>query len=158
MDMGDPIQPHEINWVLKKFENLTPNEVYELLRLRSEVFVVEQNCVFLDMDNLDQSCHHLLGYIGNELAVSVRILPPGFAYEQVSIGRVVGSPRFRGIGAGKALMAKAIEYTLALYGQQDIKIGAQLYLKKFYEEFGFNTCSDIYLEDGIPHIKMIRTT
>lgn len=154
--MGDPIQAHEINWVLKKFENLTPYEVYELLRLRSEVFVVEQNCVFLDMDNLDQSCHHLLGYIGNELAVSTRILPAGLTYEQVSIGRVVGSPRFRAMGAGKALMNKAIQCAFEIYGEQDIKIGAQLYLKKFYEEFGFCPCSETYLEDNIPHIKMIR--
>jgi ElaA protein len=156
--MGEPILSNKINWVLKKFEDLSPFEVYELLRLRSEVFVVEQHCVFLDMDNLDQSCHHLLGYIDNELAGSVRILPPGLAYEQVSIGRVVGSPRYRGIGAGKLLMKKAIECTIELYGNQPIKIGAQLYLKKFYEEFGFAICSETYMEDGIPHIKMIRNT
>lgn len=156
--MGQKLQPTEITWVLKKFENLNPHEVYELLRLRSEVFVVEQNCVFLDMDNLDQSCHHLLGYMGNQLVVSVRILPPGLAYQEVSIGRVVGSPQYRGIGAGKALMEKAIQSTIELYGNQPIKIGAQLYLKKFYEEFGFKVCSETYMEDGIPHIKMIKST
>ncbi len=145
-----------IVWSLKKFEELSNAELYDILRLRSEVFVVEQNCVFLDMDNLDQQCHHLQGRINNQLLVSVRILPPGLAYGEVSIGRVVGSPSYRGKGAGKALMQKAIEATNLLYGNQPIKIGAQLYLKRFYEELGFEQCSDIYLEDEIEHIKMIR--
>jgi ElaA protein len=122
------------------------------------VFVVEQQCIFLDMDNKDQQCHHLQGRINEELIVSVRIVPPGIFYDEPSIGRVVGTPRFRGIGAGKALMAKAIEETLRLYGNSPIKIGAQLYLKKFYEELGFEQCSDTYMEDDIPHIKMIRNT
>jgi ElaA protein len=86
----------------------------------------------------------------------VRILPPGLAYEEPSIGRVVSSPLFRRKGVGIELMKKAIEETISLYGQVAIKIGAQLYLKKFYESFGFVQCSETYLEDAIPHIKMIR--
>jgi ElaA protein len=148
----------KISWSIKQFNELHPQELYDILRLRSEVFVVEQQCIFLDMDNKDQQCHHLQGKIHDELIVSVRIVPPGISYDEPSIGRVVGSPRFRGVGAGKALMAKAIEETLRLYGIRPIKIGAQLYLKKFYEEMGFEQCSDTYMEDDIPHIKMIRNT
>ncbi len=145
-----------ISWSLKHFKELKPHELYDILRLRSEVFVVEQQCIFLDMDNKDQLCHHLQGRIHDELIVSARIMPPGLAYDEPSIGRVVGSPRFRGVGAGKALMVKAIEETIRLYGLSPIKIGAQLYLKKFYEELGFEQCSETYMEDDIPHIKMIR--
>lgn len=149
---------NEIIWSLKPFHELGPHELYDILRLRSEVFVVEQQCIFLDMDNKDQVCHHLQGRLNDELIVSVRIVPPGIAYDEPSIGRVVGSPRHRGIGAGKALMKKAIEETIRLYGEVPIKIGAQLYLKKFYEEQGFVQCSETYMEDDIPHIKMLRNT
>lgn len=145
-----------IRWSLKQFAELSPFELYDILRLRSEVFVVEQQCIFLDMDDKDQQAHHLQGRLDDELIVSVRILPPGLAYDEPSIGRVVGSPRHRGLGAGKLLMEEAIKATETLYGQQPIKIGAQQYLKKFYEELGFVQCSETYLEDDIPHIKMIR--
>lgn len=145
-----------IRWSLKQFAELSPFELYDILRLRSEVFVVEQQCIFLDMDDKDQQAHHLQGRLDDELIVSVRILPPGLAYDEPSIGRVVGSPRHRGLGAGKLLMEEAIKATQTLYGQQPIKIGAQQYLKKFYEELGFVQCSETYLEDDIPHIKMIR--
>lgn len=145
-----------ISWTVTPFAELTPFELYDILRLRSEVFVVEQQCIFLDMDDKDQQAHHLQGRLDNELIVSVRILPPGLAYPEPSIGRVVGSPRHRGMGAGKLLMQEAIKATVALYGLQPIKIGAQQYLQKFYEELGFKQCSETYLEDDIPHIKMIR--
>jgi ElaA protein len=145
-----------IRWSLKQFAELSPFELYDILRLRSEVFVVEQQCIFLDMDDKDQQAHHLQGRLDDELIVSVRILPPGLAYDEPSIGRVVGSPRHRGLGAGKLLMEEAIKATHTLYGQQPIKIGAQQYLKKFYEDLGFIQCSETYLEDDIPHIKMIR--
>jgi ElaA protein len=144
------------DWSLKKFHDLTALEVYEILKLRSEVFVVEQHCVFLDMDDKDQLSHHLQGRISGELAAVVRILPPGLAYDEPSIGRVVSSPKFRRQGVGIELMKTAIHETIALYGNVAIKIGAQLYLKKFYESFGFEQCSDTYMEDDIPHIKMIR--
>lgn len=146
----------KIDWSLKKFDELSAKEMYEILKLRSEVFVVEQNCVFLDMDDKDQFAHHLQARIEGNLAASVRILPPGLSYDEPSIGRVVSSPQFRRKGIGIALMNKAIEETIVLYGAREIKIGAQLYLKKFYESFGFIQCSETYLEDDIPHIKMIR--
>jgi len=146
----------KIDWSLKKFEELSSLELYEILQLRSEVFVVEQKCVFLDMDDKDQFSHHLQGKIDGKLAAVVRILPPGLAYDEPSIGRVVSSPLFRRKGVGIELMKTAINETISLYGDVPIKIGAQLYLKKFYESFGFLQCSDTYLEDDIPHIKMIR--
>lgn len=146
----------EITWSLKKFDELTAKEIYEILKLRSEVFVVEQNCVFLDMDDRDQFAHHLQGRINGVLAAVVRILPEGLAYTEPSIGRVVTSPLFRRQGVGIELMNKAIKETLALYGPCAIKIGAQEYLKRFYESFGFIQCSETYLEDDIPHVKMLR--
>jgi ElaA protein len=146
----------KIDWRISTFKELSVEELYDILRLRSEVFVVEQNCVFLDMDERDQASYHLQGRVGGKLIAYVRILPPGLAYEEPSIGRVVSSPSYRGKGAGIELMEKAIFETKKLHGELPIKIGAQLYLKKFYENLGFRQCSDIYVEDEIEHIKMIR--
>jgi ElaA protein len=145
-----------INWVLKKFDELTPNELYAILQLRSEVFVVEQKCIFQDMDDKDQQCFHYMGFKDGYLAAYIRIVPPGIAYEYASIGRVVNSPKARGAGIGKELIATGIEKTEALFGKVPIKIGAQLYLKKFYESFGFKQTGNIYDEDGIDHIHMLR--
>src|SRR5690349_7192044 len=145
-----------IKWAIKKFEELSPYEIYEILRLRSEVFVVEQKCLFLDMDGNDQHCHHLMGTLNNKLVAYKRLVPPGTIYELPSIGRVVTSPSVRKSGFGKALMQKSIESVLHIYGSQPIKIGAQLYLKKFYESFGFQQVSNVYLEDNIEHIYMKR--
>lgn len=145
-----------LNWTLKKFEDLSPDELYAILRLRSEVFVVEQSCVFQDMDDRDQRCYHLMGWQNGLLAAYTRLVPPGVSYEQPSIGRVVTSPATRGSGIGKQLMEKSINETIKLFGKNPIKIGAQLYLKKFYESLGFVQVGDIYDEDGIDHIKMIR--
>jgi ElaA protein len=145
-----------INWNSKNFDQLNPYELYDLLRLRSEVFVVEQNCVFLDMDNLDQYCIHLLGYDGSKLMAYTRIVPPGLIYKEASIGRVVTSSSVRYTGAGKKLMEQSIITLYKLFGSIPIKIGAQLYLKKFYESFGFVQMNEVYLEDGIEHIHMLR--
>lgn len=145
-----------IRWELKKFEELDPYEMYEILRLRSEVFVVEQNCVFLDLDNKDQPSYHLMGWDNNSLVAYTRLLPPGVSYEQASIGRVVTSSSARGNGTGKRLMEKSIAVAEELFGKKPIRIGAQLYLKNFYGSLGFEQSSDIYDEDGIDHIEMIR--
>jgi ElaA protein len=145
-----------IEWTIKPFQELTPAELYDMLKLRSEVFVVEQQCIFLDMDDKDQQSRHLQGRLNDELVACCRILPPGLAYEEPSIGRVVGSPRYRGKGAGIALMENAIQETMRLYGTLPIKIGAQLYLKRFYENLVFGQCSETYMEDDIPHIKVMR--
>jgi len=145
-----------IQWTIKSFPELTPSELYDILKLRSEVFVVEQQCIFLDMDDKDQGSRHVQGRLNETLVAACRILPPGLAYEEPSIGRVVGSPRYRGKGAGIALMENAIQETIRLYESLPIKIGAQLYLKRFYESLGFLQCSETYMEDDIPHIKMLR--
>lgn len=133
-----------------------PHELYAILRLRTEVFVVEQACIFQDMDNKDQLSYHLMGWENNNLVAYTRLVPPGIFYQEASIGRVVTSPAVRSNGIGKLLMEKSIEQTIHLYGKTPIKLGAQLYLKKFYESLGFRQTSDIYDEDGIDHIEMIR--
>ncbi len=146
----------EIHWLLKKFQELTPYQLYAALQLRNQVFVVEQNCVFQDADDKDQNAFHLLGFENNNLVAYTRILPAGVVYQQASIGRVVTSPKVRGSGAGRLLMAQSIDYLYGLFGSIPIKIGAQLYLKKFYESFDFKQVSEVYLEDGIEHILMER--
>jgi ElaA protein len=146
----------QIQWLLKKFEELTPYQLYAILKLRSEVFVVEQNCVFQDADDKDQSSYHLMGFNNNKLIAYTRLVPPGKIYEQVSIGRVVTSPSVRGSGAGKELMKQSVDAVYNLFGAHPIKLGAQLYLKQFYGLFGFEQMSDVYLEDGIEHIYMIK--
>ena len=133
-----------------------PFELYDLLRLRSEVFVVEQNCVFLDMDNNDQKCYHLLGYYENVLAAYTRLVPPGTIYPEASIGRVVTGKATRRTGIGKLLLKESIEKVYELFGEQPIRIGAQLYLKDFYSSFGFKQVSAIYMEDYIEHIYMVK--
>ncbi|MBS1627730.1 MAG: GNAT family N-acetyltransferase [Bacteroidetes bacterium] len=147
---------NQTNWVLKTFETLTPFELYKILKLRSEVFVVEQNCVFLDMDNRDQFSYHLLGLVENNLAAYTRLIAAQKVYDYVSIGRVVTSPQYRKLGIGKELMKISIKKCYELFGEVPIKIGAQLYLKKFYESFGFTQSSQVYDEDGIDHIEMIK--
>ncbi len=145
-----------INWTLKKFDELLPAELYTILQLRSEVFVVEQNCVFQDMDNKDQQCYHLMGWRDNKLIAYTRLVPPYVAYTFPSIGRVVTSPAARADGVGRLLMEKSIAEIYILFGQQPIKIGAQLYLHKFYSSLGFQQTSEIYLEDDIEHVEMIK--
>lgn len=144
-----------IEWKCSLFKDLNVYELYEALRLRSEVFVVEQNCVFLDMDNKDQDSYHLFGRVDGELVAYTRLVPAGLSYKEASIGRVITSMSARGSGAGKELMKVSIRELERIWGKQRIRIGAQLYLKKFYESLGFQQTSEIYLEDGIEHIEMI---
>ena len=144
-----------ILWKCKPFRDLTVFELYAILRLRSEVFVVEQNCVFLDMDDKDEHCYHFCGWSGDIPVAYVRLVPPGVSYDEPSIGRVVTAKSFRKGGVGRTLMEKSIEHCSTLFGKNNIKIGAQLYLKKFYESLGFVQSSEVYLEDDIEHIEMI---
>lgn len=118
--------------------------------------MVEQTCIFQDMDNKDQVCWHLMGWEENKLIAYTRLVPPGISYTEPSIGRVVTSPAARGNGLGKLLMTKSIQEAIQLYGKTPIKIGAQVHLKKFYESLGFIQSSDVYDEDGIDHIEMTR--
>jgi ElaA protein len=154
-----------IEWKCKHFKDLSVYELYDILRLRNEVFVVEQNCVFQDADNKDQQSYHLCGWLTpsntrdeREMLVAyVRLVPPGLSYKEPSIGRVVTSPAYRRNGTGRLLMQQAIKECLKLFGTQNIKIGAQLYLKGFYESLMFKQCSKMYLEDDIEHIEMLYT-
>lgn len=147
----------KLQWICKPFSELNPYELYDIIKLRNEVFVVEQNCVFQDADDKDQNCYHLLGLIEKDLAAYARLVPAGVSYDKISIGRVITSPAYRRSGAGRALMKQAIKECFNLFGEQDIKIGAQLYLKHFYQDFGFLQTSDMYLEDAIQHIEMVRS-
>ena len=147
-----------ITWYHKHFKALNTTELYQILQLRNEVFIVEQNCAFQDLDDKDFKCYHLLGFDtdSQKVLAYTRLVPAGISYEQPSIGRVVTSPSARNEGIGRDLMHKSIELLKELYGGDSIKIGAQLYLKKFYESFDFQQVEEIYLEDGIEHILMIR--
>ena len=144
-----------ITWVCKRFEELSPGELYAVLQLRNEVFVVEQNCVFQDADNKDQPSFHLMGWKDAALMAYTRLVPPGVAYEEASIGRVVTSITARSSGIGRMLMQQSITECRRLFGNRVIRIGAQLYLKEFYSSLGFIPTGGIYPEDGIDHIQML---
>jgi len=146
-----------LRWVTKTFTELTVDELYAILRLRSEVFVVEQNCIFLDLDNNDQKAYHTIGFLGEEVVATTRLFDKNIMYDSYqSIGRVVTAPKHRGLSIGKALMQYSISECERLFGKGPIKIGAQLYLKKFYNEQGFEQSGEVYIEDEIDHIPMIR--
>lgn len=147
----------QLNYKYQRFTDFSLDELYAVLKLRSEVFVVEQDCVFLDPDGLDQACHHLSGYSPEgELAAYTRIVKPGDHFEEVSIGRVVTGEQFRGLGLGKAVMWESIKEIEREFGAVPIRIAAQQYLEKFYQELGFETVGEPYLWDGIDHIDMVR--
>lgn len=143
-----------IQWSLVSFDELSPAQLYALLKLRSEVFVVEQQCIFLDMDQKDPFCFHLMGWKDNELVAYTRLVPPGISYAEASIGRVVTSLTVRRSGVGKELMKRSIALAIELFNTSTLVIGAQLYLEKFYSNLGFRKSSEVYLEDGIEHIEM----
>lgn len=145
----------QLQWTLTSFEQLSVYQLYKIMQLRNAVFVVEQNCNFQDADDKDQQAWHLCAWHEDTLVAYTRLLPPGISYAEASIGRVLNARSVRGRNVGKELMERSIEAVYQLFGNTPIKIGAQLYLKKFYQSFGFTTCSDIYLEDEIEHIKMI---
>jgi ElaA protein len=147
----------EINWSCKSFDTLTNKELYHIFHLRLAVFVVEQNCPYQDADGKDLRSLHVQGNFNGELIAYARIVLPGVSYKEISIGRVVTSNSARRTGAGKILMKKSMEFIEKEFGKIPIRIGAQLYLQKFYEGFGFVREGEEYLEDGIPHIIMLFT-
>ena len=160
---GTTVYPRSapIQWRCLPFAALSADTLYRLLRLRSEVFVVEQNCVFLDLDGLDQQCLHVLGEVVDadgtvHLHASTRLVPPGLAFAEASIGRVVTAPAARGGGIGHALMAESLRLLESLWGPQPIRIGAQAHLEAFYNRHGFVSDNKPYIEDGIPQLEMIR--
>ena len=146
----------ELEWKIKPFEALNVNELYDLLKLRSEIFVVEQNCVYLDLDGKDKKALHLIGEYDNKIVAYVRLFDAGISFDNASIGRVVVDADYRDRKWGHDLMREAISAIKSNFNKEKITIGAQLYLKKFYESHGFVRSSEMYLEDDIPHIEMIR--
>lgn len=148
-----------IQWEIKFFDELSVSELYKIMQLRAEVFIVEQNCPYQDADGKDPESFHLMGYNdNNELIVYSRILPQNISYPEVSIGRVVSSLKARGTGSGRLLMEQSLKIISEKFGNVPVKIGAQAYLKKFYESFGFVVTSNEYMEDNIPHIEMIMAS
>lgn len=143
-------------WHYKEFDELTPSELYEILSLRVTVFMVEQNCLYNEVDGKDPKCPQLWCTMDGKILAYCRIVPPGVSYELPSIGRVVSHPEFRHLKLGHQLMRNAIEIIKNHYQTSQIKISAQSYLKNFYEKYGFQQISDEYLEDGLPHMEMVR--
>ena len=145
-----------ITWTFEAFDGLSLRTLYEVLQLRSEVFVVEQACVFQDMDGADERAMHLMGRSGGQLVAYARCFPAGVKYAEASIGRVITRSSARASGRGHALMQRAIGAMAAHWGHQPIRIGAQARLETFYNRHGFVQAGPIYDEDGIDHIEMVR--
>lgn len=141
---------------IKTFNQLTTQELYQILRLRSEVFVVEQDCVYQDVDNKDQKALHIIGTKNGEIVAYTRIFKPGDYFNNVSIGRVVVSQDQRKYGLGKQIMQASLAAIDQRFPNQPIEISAQSYLLKFYMELGFKVTGEEYLEDGIPHRRMLK--
>ncbi|RIV34947.1 GNAT family N-acetyltransferase [Flagellimonas lutimaris] len=141
---------------IKTFDQLTTEELYQILRLRSEVFVVEQDCVYQDVDNKDQKALHVIGVKDGEIVAYTRIFKPGDYFDNVSIGRVVVAQDQRKYGLGKQIMQASLTAIQERFPNKPIEISAQSYLLKFYKELGFNAFGEEYLEDGIPHRRMLK--
>lgn len=146
-----------IEWRYLAFDELSAAQLYAVLQLRSEVFVVEQACIFQDMDGADTLAMHLLGSLQGSLVAYARCLEAGRTFAEASIGRVATRAAVRGTGAGHALMRKAIACLLQERGPQAIRIGAQAHLEAFYRQHGFHKAGPVYLEDGIAHVEMLRS-
>ncbi len=148
-----------VQWQWSAFESLTVAALHAALRLRAAVFVVEQNCVYPDIDGLDLQSWHLLGWSDGtrgQLAAYLRVVPPGVRFAEPSIGRVVVDPRWRGRQLGRDLMGEGITHLMRQYPASPIRISAQQHLSRFYEPLGFEICSPPYREDDIPHVQMLR--
>jgi ElaA protein len=146
----------QLFWQLKAFAALSGLEVYKIMAARHAVFVVEQQCFYLDADFADTDCLHLCAWQEQALAAYARIVPPGLKYHEAAIGRVLTSASVRASGLGKLLMQKAIHALHEQFGVVPIRIGAQQHLQRFYGGLGFVPASEVYDEDGIPHIEMLR--
>ena len=149
-----------VKWQCSSFDELSLHELYEILKIRQAIFVVEQDCAYQDADDLDQFAWHLIGWRGDahkkKIIAYLRVVFPGKKFPEASIGRVLVTPESRKIGLGKKLMLKAIACITDKYPDTAIRISAQQYLEMFYSELGFKTVSKVYEEDGIPHIEMLR--
>lgn len=143
-----------LTWKLYRFEELTAAELYEMLKLRVDVFVVEQNCPYPELDDLDQQSVHLAYREDGKILAYARLVPGEIKYGVPSIGRVIVNPAARGRGLARELMNRSIDFIFTEWQPSEIRLQGQLYLKEFYQSFGFNPISDVYDEDGIPHLDM----
>lgn len=144
-----------MNWKIKKFNELNVEEIYKILALRNEVFIVEQECPYLDCDDKDLNSYHLFSEENGEIVAYLRILEKGVSYDEISIGRVAVKKIYRGKGISRKMIMKAIEFIENNLSEDTIKIQAQAYLLNFYSSLGFKAVSQEYLEDNIPHIDML---
>jgi ElaA protein len=142
-----------MRWHDKHFDDLTAAQLYAIVALRERVFIVEQKCAYLDADGYDLLSRHLWTDVDGEVRAYLRIVPAGTKYTEVSLGRIVTAPEARGTGLGREIIKRGI----AACGPATIRIGAQAHLEKFYGELGFSRASDLYDEDGIPHVEMLRS-
>jgi len=147
----------KISWKIKTWEQLKTKELYSILKLRSKVFVVEQNCVYPDIDGKDHEALHIIGKDDSGIVAYTRCFSPGIYFTEAAIGRVVVKQEMRKFGYGYEIMKASIEALKSRYPTSVIKLSGQTYLIKFYESLGFRTIGESYLEDGIPHIAMITT-
>lgn len=144
-------------WLLRTFNELSNDELYNILKLRNAIFIVDQQCIFPDIDGRDlNNCYHLFCTLNGQIIAYARIFGPGQIYQEPCLSRVCTSLDQRGKGMGKELLKRALDETSPLFPGQSVRIGAQLYLKTFYESFGFKLDGDLYIEDGIEHIQMIK--
>ncbi|MEG7880276.1 GNAT family N-acetyltransferase [Bacillus paranthracis] len=144
-----------MSWELKKFDELTNTELYNLLKERTSVFVVEQNCPYLEVDGNDSCSYHLFKEDNGEIIAYLRIVPAGVTYQEISIGRVFVKKEYRGQRIAEELIKKGLDFIQNELKETTVKIQAQDYLKKFYSSFGFQAISETYLEDNIPHVDML---
>lgn len=152
-----PKQKLQINWIWSSFSGLSVHQLYEVLKLRQSIFIVEQQVPYPDIDDKDKHCLHLMGCVGQEVVAYMRLVPLHLFDEgYYSLGRVVVKHALRGTGLGRELVAKGIQHLDKIRNGHPVKISSQLYLKEFYSEFGFEEAGESYIEDLIPHIAMIR--
>lgn len=147
-----------LNWQFKPYSELTLNEFHDIIALRLNAFVVEQNCTYLDLDGKDKKAYHLILRDGKgDVIATARILPAGLAYEEVAIGRVVLENEYRRNGIGKEMMERCVKFCFDEFGNSPIRISAQKHLESFYTQIGFESTGKNYLEDEIPHVEMLLT-
>jgi len=142
-------------WECKSFPNLSLATFYIILRARQEVFILEQNCNYLDCDGKDEQSYHMVAYDGEDIAAYMRILPPGLNYKEASMGRILTTKNHRKQGLGKELMKRGLLFSKEVLNYKSIKISAQSYLVPFYSNFSFQSTGSEYLEDDIPHTEMV---
>ncbi len=144
-----------MSWKVKSFNELSTHDLYEMLQVRTKVFVVEQECPYLEVDGKDLHAYHLYKEENGEVVAYARLLPAGVSYNEPSIGRVLVKKAYRGRGFASELVKRGLAFMHEEWGEQPVKIQAQEYLREFYGSFGFRAITETYLDDGIPHIDMI---